>query len=320
MPTSTSDVAKLYDILGATETARLDTHPVELLVTLRAIREAFPPNATGQRIADVGGGPGKYAFALADQGHDVDLIDLSPGLLELAQSEQDRRKFAGNKALLHSLAVGNALDTTILHAGQYDAVLLLGPLYHLLEEEERVKAVQNAVRLAKPNAVIFVAFISIAAHLRDIAMREPAKLATDRDFYAKYVGQGTRSPCSDAKRSKSSSVFCAPVQIANETAGITKKLRDGRYEKEKTGYGNIQGFHIKVGQVRSFFDKNFAGTLELVQLRSQEGILGGGLDATLAKSEPQVLQAWADLMYEEYSTGEEHLGCADHLVAVLRKK
>lgn len=156
-------------------------------------------------------------------------------------------------------------------------------MYHLVEESERVEAVANAARLAAPNGLLFVAFVSVAAHLRDIAMREPERLVAEKEFYAKY-------------------------------------LQDGRYEKLKPGVGNVHSFHTQVGDVKSFFADNFAGTLELVELRSQEGILGGNLDAALSKSQPQVLQAWADLMYEKYSTGEEHLGCADHLIAVLKKR
>ncbi|KAL6821544.1 S-adenosyl-L-methionine-dependent methyltransferase [Trichoderma camerunense] len=281
MPTSPTDIANLYNILGAGELSRLDTHPVELLVTLRTIREALPQGP--QRIADVGGGPGKYAFALADQGHLVDLVDLSPGLIQIAQVEQDKRNAAGKENLLQSLAVGNALDPNILQHSVYDAVLLLGPLYHLVEESERVNAVANAVRLAKPNGVLFVAFVSISAHLRDIAMRDPSRLIAEKDFYAKY-------------------------------------LQDGRYEKFKPGVGNVHSFHTQVRDIRSFFADNFADTLELMELRSQEGILGGSLDTALSKSQPQVVQAWADLMYEKYSTGEEHLGCADHLIAILKKR
>lgn len=185
MPTPPTDIANLYNILGAGELSRLDTHPVELLVTLRTISEALAP--APQRIADVGGGPGKYAFALADRGHLVDLVDLSPGLIQLAQIEQDKRKATGKGNLLQSLSVGNVLDPNILQFGIYDAVLLLGPLYHLVEESERVKAVANAARLATPNGLLFVAFVSIAAHLRDIAMREPERLVADKEFYAKYV-------------------------------------------------------------------------------------------------------------------------------------
>ncbi|MPM51664.1 hypothetical protein SDC9_98415 [bioreactor metagenome] len=37
----------------------------------------------------------------------------------------------------------------------------MGPMYHLLEEEDRIKAVNSALKLLKPNGIIFVSFISV---------------------------------------------------------------------------------------------------------------------------------------------------------------
>jgi SAM-dependent methyltransferase len=228
MPTLVENVSKLYGNIAELENRRLLDHPMERELTLRAIRKALsgsPSNPTSsskpKRIADIGGGPGKLAFLLADEGHHVDLVDLSPDLIRLAQAEQDRRRAlhgitsptatdsgsnaGGNKtenkkpALLRSISVGNALTLDThpvlgtdqeLHAdGTYDAVLLLGPLYHLLEESERATAVKQALRLAKPGGegVVFVAFVSVAAHLRDVAVREPGRLVGKRGFYGKYV-------------------------------------------------------------------------------------------------------------------------------------
>jgi 2-polyprenyl-3-methyl-5-hydroxy-6-metoxy-1,4-benzoquinol methylase len=166
---------------------------MERELTLRAIREALATSeathAEPRRIADIGGGPGKIAFALADQGYHVDLIDLSPDLIHLAEVEQDRRAAsAENPTLLSSIGVGDALDNIPLTDGSYDAVLLLGPLYHLLEETERKQAVKNVLRLAKPQGgLIFCAFVSKEAHLRDLAMRDPARLVKQKDFYVTYV-------------------------------------------------------------------------------------------------------------------------------------
>jgi SAM-dependent methyltransferase len=193
MPTSRSAVANLYGKIADYENNRLATHPMEREITLRAISQALATSeispAERKRIADVGGGPGKIAFALADQGHHVDLIDLSPDLIRLAQVEQDQRGASDeNQSLLASISVGDALDKIPLTNDSYDAVLLLGPLYHLMEETERKQAVENALRLAKPRGgLIFCAFISKEAHLRDIAMRDPARLLRQKDFYTKYV-------------------------------------------------------------------------------------------------------------------------------------
>ncbi|OAA70082.1 Methyltransferase type 11 [Akanthomyces lecanii RCEF 1005] len=284
---TTDNVAKLYGKIAASEGTRLAEHPMERELTLRTIRAHVPPASAA--IADIGGGPGKLAFALADDGHLVDLVDLTPDLIAMAQAEQDSRRASpasSGRCLLQSISVGDALHRpSSLPAGSYDGVLLLGPLYHLLEEDERATAVRNALQLARPGTgVVFCAFISIAAHLRDIAMRDPAKLLRAQDFYSKY-------------------------------------LRDGKYDTFKESLGlSVQGYHTYAADARAFLQKHFADEAELIELRSTEGILGGGLDAKLEDAGPQVVQAWANLMYDEYSTKEEFLGCADHLIAILRRK
>lgn len=190
MATATDNVAQLYGKIATSEGSRLAEHPMERELTLRTIRAHVPPAPAA--VADIGGGPGKLAFALADDGHLVDLVDLTPDLIAMAQAEQDSRRAApasSGRRLLQSISVGNALHTpSSMPTGSYDGVLLLGPLYHLLEEDERAAAVRNALQLARPGTgVVFCAFVSIAAHLRDIAMRNPAKLLGAQDFYSKYV-------------------------------------------------------------------------------------------------------------------------------------
>jgi len=99
------------------------------------------------------------------------------------------------------------------------------------------------------------------------------------------------------------------------------QLTDGRYEKFNESLRvNAQSFHTYSNVIREFFRRYFADVADLIALRSAEGILGGGLDAKLAEAPEEVVQAWSELMFEGFSTNEEHLGCADHLLAVLRKK
>lgn len=181
--THTDNVAKLYTTIGVHEQTRLPTHPMEREITLLTIKKYLPPAA---KIADIGGGPGVLSFALADQGHAVDLRDLTPELIRLAQETQNERKTNG-KPVLQSLGVNNALEKSGLEEGSYDGVLLLGPLYHLLQEDERVTAVKNALELLKEGGVLFVAFITIAAHLRDVAMRDSSRIVQNNGFYTQYV-------------------------------------------------------------------------------------------------------------------------------------
>lgn len=186
--TSTANVAKLYNSIAEHEDSRLAEHPMERELTIRSIRDGLTSQGPGiKRIADIGGGPGRIAFPLADDGHQVDLVDLTPGLIAIAQAEQHRRQEAG-QPVLSSLNVANVLDNPLLESASYEAVLLLGPLYHLLDEAERVWAVDNALVLAKPDGgLVYCAFVSVAAHLRDVVMRDPGRLVENADFYAKYV-------------------------------------------------------------------------------------------------------------------------------------
>ncbi|KAK3309831.1 uncharacterized protein B0T15DRAFT_506570 [Chaetomium strumarium] len=81
------------------------------------------------------------------------------------------------------------------------------------------------------------------------------------------------------------------------------ELSDSRYEKSEPGQGKtVQSFHTRPDEIRGFFAKYFADCLGLVELQSTEGILGGGLDPTLAKLSDEVVQAWADLLFERLET------------------
>lgn len=83
---------------------------------------------------------------------------------------------------------------------------------------------------------------------------------------------------------------------------------------------HVQSFHTHAADVRDFFRQHFSTKAELIELRATEGILGGGLDAKLEAAGTETVNKWAKVMYEQFSTAEEYLGCADHLLAVIKKK
>src|SRR5262245_18684569 len=95
-------------------------------------RHLPPPPAV---VADVGGGPGVYACWLAGLGYEVHLTDPVP--LHIAQAEEASRARPGSQ--IASFTLGDA--RTLTHQDDStDAVLLLGPLYHLTERGDRVAA------------------------------------------------------------------------------------------------------------------------------------------------------------------------------------
>jgi SAM-dependent methyltransferase len=103
-------------------------------------------------VADVGGGPGRYARWLAGLGYRVLHRDLMP--LHVEQLRRD----ADGDPLIHS-AVADARQLDLADASA-DAVLLLGPLYHLDRRRDRVRVLAEARRVARPDGPVFAAAIS----------------------------------------------------------------------------------------------------------------------------------------------------------------
>lgn len=106
-------------------------------------------------ILDLGGGAGRYSIELAKQGHKVTLADLSERLLEQAKSEINSKSLPK----LKSIDLVNATDLSCYDNESFDAVILFGPLYHLLEADERNKCITEVSRVLKKNGIVFASFI-----------------------------------------------------------------------------------------------------------------------------------------------------------------
>ncbi len=155
--TDRSFIAELYDRGAEAEQYRLLQSPreqAEFALAKELLAEYIPPES---RVLDVGAGPGRYAeFLLRDRRCQVGLVDLSPRSLELF-----RKRIPGSEASkILFTRTGCATQLDGLEAHRFDAVLLMGPLYHLLEPEERQGAVEQAFRLLKPGGYLFATFIS----------------------------------------------------------------------------------------------------------------------------------------------------------------
>jgi len=153
------------------EEARLDAGAgrVEWLRTREILARWLPPPPA--RVLDVGGGAGAYALPLAAEGFEVHLIDPVETHVRRAREASARQ----SEAPLTSISTGDArqLDRP---ADSIDAVLLLGPLYHLPEKEDRRGALREAFRVLRRQGVLFVAgisrFASVCDGLRSGYLRE----------------------------------------------------------------------------------------------------------------------------------------------------
>jgi SAM-dependent methyltransferase len=130
---------------------------LELLRTQEIVRRRLPDGPL--KVLDVGGGTGVHAAWLAADGHQVRLFDVVPE--HVASAGRLAERIPGLTASL-----GDARNLPVPDAG-FDAVLMLGPLYHLTERVERVKALREAGRAVRPGGLIFAAAISRFASLFD---------------------------------------------------------------------------------------------------------------------------------------------------------
>ena len=177
-------VKKFYNRQVEHEWTRAERHPIEFEITKRLLLRNLPKPPA--KILDLGGGPGHYSFWLTRLGYSVTLFDLSEENITFA-----REKDTHNDEHIDSFIVGNALDLNNLNENKYDAVLIMGPLYHLTEKANREKVIKNALRVLKPNGIIASTFISAYAPIIDILKKYPDKTVGNIRTLLGYFSNGT---------------------------------------------------------------------------------------------------------------------------------
>ncbi len=144
-------VRRFYNQHPYYEWRRLDRHPIEFLITKNQLERYIQ---AGETVLGLGGGPGRYALWLAERGCQVTLMGLGDVHIDFA-----REKAEAMSLPLEALQ-GDILDAPELLKGrQFDHVLVMGPLYHLLEETERQTAMRNALALTKPGGRVYASFL-----------------------------------------------------------------------------------------------------------------------------------------------------------------
>lgn len=144
------------------ESARLRTGSGKLeLERTRELMTRFlpPPPAV---VFDVGGGTGVHAFWLAKNHYRVRLLDVVPLHIETAREAMA----AGTAPELLEAVVGDARKLP-WPDGTADALLLLGPLYHLTDRGDRQAALGESWRVLRPGGVLLAAAISRFASALD---------------------------------------------------------------------------------------------------------------------------------------------------------
>ena len=121
---------------------------VEYITSMKYIHE-YLKDMDNPSILDVGAGTGRYSVVLADEGYDVTAVELVKYNLGILKS-----KGSTVKAMQ-----GNAMNLKKLDDESFDMTLVFGPMYHLYNHDDKLKALSEAKRVTKKGGIILVAYI-----------------------------------------------------------------------------------------------------------------------------------------------------------------
>ncbi len=160
------DIAAYYNSDPEREHGRLERHQLEYDLTWRYLNQYLPPQGS---ILEVGAATGRYTLPLARGGYTLTAVDLSAAQIE----ECRKRIVAEGLERQVRLVVADARDLGKVAEKEFDAVLLMGPLYHLIIEADRKVALKQAFDRLRQDGIIFSAFLSRFGILGDLLKNVP---------------------------------------------------------------------------------------------------------------------------------------------------
>lgn len=268
-------LTKYYQKRVETEWHRLDKYRMEFSITKRVLHDYLP--SAPASIADIGGGPGKYAIYLTKHGYEITLVDIVKENIAYAKI-----KAREANVRLYNTITANAANLNMLPNCIFDAVLLMGPLYHLVSVKEQKIVLAEANRILRPEGVIIVSFISFYERLRFLAKYEPAYLALHKSQIYKLLKTG---------------ILRGSTKLANGMESFTTAYFTHPKDINKLMEDN--GFSFQA-------------------LHGVEVITGNPYDET-TKLDDVKWKDWVDVSYW-LSTDPYLLGASDHLLYVGKKQ
>lgn len=146
-----TDIQYLIDFYNkCDEDARLLTRygAIEFITTMKYIEKYLKK---GMKIIEIGAATGRYSHTFARMGYEVDAVELLEHNIEIfKQNTAENEKITVTQA--------NAMDLSGFESEKYDITLLLGPMYHLYTEEDKLKALSEAIRVTKRGGIVFAAY------------------------------------------------------------------------------------------------------------------------------------------------------------------
>lgn len=231
-----SDIAAFYNGDLEREHYRLERHQLEHDLTWRYLNQYLPSQGS---ILEVGAATGRYTLELAKRGHMLTAVDISVALMEKC------RKRVADEGLERQvqLVLADARDLSNVADKGFDAVLLMGPLYHLVVEADRKVALKEAFDRLREGGVIFSSFISRFGILGDLLKKVPVWIEDQPEVHS--VLENGKDPV-DYPRGGFRGYFAQPSEIAplHEQIGFNTLVLAGvepAISADDESYNNLQG-------------------------------------------------------------------------------
>lgn len=119
---------------------------VEFATTMHYLHRYLQP---GAQVLDIGAGTGRYTSALMAEGYQVKAVELVRRNIDVFLKREPKA----------DVQQGDARNMPFIPTHSADVTLLLGPLYHLIGFDEKLKALNEARRVTRPGGLIFVAYL-----------------------------------------------------------------------------------------------------------------------------------------------------------------
>ena len=168
-------ISEAYDAGVEEEYNRLTETPLreaEFQLITELLDEYIP---NGSAIVDIGSGPGRYAEHLLKRNCKVGVVDLSSKSLK-AFSDRMENSHCQSNIIFNQVSCATQLDWIADHSA--DAILLMGPLYHLIDEAHRTVALAHCSRILKPGGYLFSVFLS------RFPVSTPQTVKTPKDLFS----------------------------------------------------------------------------------------------------------------------------------------
>lgn len=199
---------------------------LEPIRTQELLLRHLPPAPA--KIADIGGGAGAHAFWLAEQGHEVHMLDLTPKHIAQARAHAE-----ASGITLADIREGDGRALPYADAS-FDVAMLCGPLYHLPEREDRLQALREAHRVLRPGGMLIAAILSRFSPMMDDVMFNPTADPQKIEYFANAVLPNGRWNNPPGVSLFTTAYFHLP-QEAREEAGEAGFTVDHLYAVESFG-------------------------------------------------------------------------------------